>query len=165
MGGKTLGDGKSIAIVGIGNVLLKDEGVGIRVIEELARRSLPGNVELINFETQALNLLDVLSSYEKVILVDAVKWGGRPGEVYRIKADELLENADLKNIKDVFSMHNIGLAEVIKLGKELGLLPKELVLVGIEAKEVDFSLELSKEVSQAVPEAVNLVLNEVYQNG
>ena len=73
---------KKVVVIGIGNILLSDEGVGIRVVEELRKRELPEGVELHDGATLGLTLLNFLDGADKAIIVDAVKAGGNPGDVY-----------------------------------------------------------------------------------
>ncbi len=145
-----------ILILGIGNILMSDEGVGIRVIEKLERDyTLPPNVTLLDGGTAGYALLDIIQEYEKVIIIDAVLGGREPGTIYRLTADDILTKPDLK-----LSGHQIDLSEVIALAKKLGELP-ELLLLGVEPGNMDYSTELGSDVSGAMDRLIETVLNEV----
>jgi hydrogenase maturation protease len=148
-------------VLGIGNPILQDDGVGIHVINEIRKRYL--NDSDVSFDaafTGGLNLLDMIRGYEKVILVDAItEQKSTPGEVKRFsihEATSLHSN----------NPHDVSLAEALALAKDLGdtSLPKEIILIGIVVRRTyDFGEQLSTEVQRAVPTAVRMVLSELRQ--
>jgi len=150
---------KRIVVAGIGNLLLRDEGVGIHVINELKEHSLPENVEVHDCATRGIDALNELEGADKAIIIDAVKLGNEPGAVYRFTLDELERND--KTLR-MISFHDLDLITAIKIGRDTYNLPKEVVIIGIEPKCADeYSMELTPEVAKAVPKAVKAVLDEI----
>ena len=78
-----------LAVIGVGNPLVADEGVGIAVIEELGKRDLPDSVELVDAGSAGMSLLHIIKDYDAVIIIDAADFGGEPGEVRTFTPDEV----------------------------------------------------------------------------
>jgi hydrogenase maturation protease len=145
-----------LVIVGIGNILLGDEGVGIRVIEELRKIKLPEYVEIYDGATLGLTLLNFLDGADKAIIVDAVKAGGNPGDVYRFHFKEIP-----KKYKKMVSLHDLDFPHAVEIGKDIFNIPEDIVVIGIEPERIEESLELSEKVKKAIPKAVELILEEI----
>jgi hydrogenase maturation protease len=147
-------------VVGVGNPILQDDGVGIHVVNELRGRVDDPAVALDTAFTGGLNLLDTIRGYDRVILIDAVKQKDRKrGEVQRF----LLSDASSVHS---CNPHDVSLSEALHLARKLGEkhLPEEIVVIGIVIKSAyDFGDRLSLEVERAVPTAVNMVLSELQQ--
>jgi hydrogenase maturation protease len=146
-------------VLGVGNPILQDDGVGIHVIEEIRKRSLSDSD--VSFETAftgGLNLLDMIRGYDKVILIDAIaEQKSTPGEVKRLS----VQSASSLHSSNP---HDVSLAEALTLAKDLGdtSLPKEIILIGIVVRRTyDFGEKLSTDVQRAVPTAVRMVLSEL----
>ena len=161
----------SILILGIGNILLKDEGIGVHVIQTMADQvargtlNLSEDVELVDGGTFGIDLLDTIAGRRKVIVVDAVQVtaaetagpsGIAPGAILRFTAADLQQRqtADL-------SLHQIGLFETLTMARQLGCAVGEVVILGIVPKTLESGLELSPEVAAAVPKIIELVLAEI----
>lgn len=151
---------RPILILGIGNILLRDEGVGVRVIERLQEISLPDDVELVDGGTAGADLLDVLANRQKVIVIDAVEADCQPGTVLRFSADELTQPDGVG-----MSLHELGLGQALKMTKQLGCEPKEVVVFGIKPRDISCGLEISEEIAAAVPKVAELVLAEIKNAG
>jgi hydrogenase maturation protease len=147
---------KPILVLGIGNILLSDEGIGVRVIEQMQEISLSEDVELVDGGTSGVDLLDILADRDKIIVVDAVDADCRPGTVLQFGIDQLMQK-DLPYI----SMHEIGIAETIIMTEQLGCAPKEVIVFGIQPQKIECGLELSKALKHVVQEVVELILNEL----
>ncbi len=147
----------SILILGVGNILLSDEGIGVRVIEAMKDRGLPDNVELFDGGTASVDLLDKLADRDKVIIIDAVKGGNEPGAVYRFTPNDVTIQK-----QNFASIHQVGLLETLTMADYLGCPPREVIIYGIEPKEIGWGLELSLEVAAAVQKVIELVLDELY---
>lgn len=147
---------RPILVLGVGNILLGDEGIGVRVIETMVAKSLPENMELLDGGTAAVDLMSVLEGREKVIIIDAVKGGGEPGALYRFTPDDV---EDLENIHT--SLHQVGLLEVLLQMKYLGSMPPAIIIIGVEPEGLDWSLELSPRVKEVIPRVIELVRAEV----
>lgn len=145
-----------ILVVGIGNLLLKDDGFGIHAVRRLYELGVPEGVELMDGGTSGLDLLTPFSRADKVIVIDAVKGGGEPGAVYRFAADEV----DPERMP-LTSMHQLNLHEVLAVAKSLGELPPEVVVYGVEPKSIEVDLELSPEVAARLDKVCELVLQEI----
>ena len=142
-------------IIGIGNILLRDEGVGVRAIEAMQKMDLPDEVELLDGGTSGVDLVDEIADREKVIVIDAVDTDSAPGTVFRFGVEELLEKT-----AESISLHEFGLAETLMAARTLGCAPKEVVIFGIQPMEVSTGLDLSDEISGVLPKVIDLVLEE-----
>jgi hydrogenase maturation protease len=145
-----------IVVLGVGNLLLRDEGVGVHLIKRLREMEIDEGVELVEGGTSILDFLTGREDISKLIIVDALKLGGKPGKTYRICVDESL----LRGGKDITSLHQLGVVETLALTKKTGKLPPT-VIIGIEPKEVAYGLELSLEIERELEKMVNLILKEV----
>jgi len=143
-------------ILGVGNILLSDEGVGVRVIEAMRGVKLPDNVELMDGGTGAFDLFDVMADRNKVIIIDAVKGGGEPGAVYRFGPDDIRMQRQC-----LTSVHQVDLLDTLSLARLAGCLPQEIIIFGIESKELGWGLELSPKVAAVIPRVIELVLSEL----
>jgi hydrogenase maturation protease len=145
-------------VLGVGNPILQDDGVGIHVINELREHLNDSRVILDIAYTGGMNLLDIIRGFDKVILVDAIKQeDSKTGEVKRFS---LTEAPAVHSCNP----HDVSLSEALVLAKQLGEehLPQEIVVIGIVVKNtIDFGEKLSREVASAVPTAVSLVLTEL----
>jgi len=145
-------------VLGVGNPILQDDGVGLHVIEALRQQLTNPLVTVETAFTGGMNLLDMIRGYEKVILIDAVKQNdSEPGEVKRFL---------LSDFHSVHSCnpHDVSLSEALDLAEQLGEkhLPLKIILIGITVKNTyEFGEHLSNEVSSAIPTAVNLILEEL----
>ena len=147
---------KNILILGLGNILLGDEGVGVRVIEQLLSHPLPDEIEVIDGGTAGYELINFFEGKEKVIIVDAVKTDDRPGSVYKMDLSIVQENETVQ-----LSLHQIGLKNVFKMASMMDLNP-EVTLIGIVPKDYqDYNIGLSEEVEKAIPLAIDTVLKEI----
>ena len=144
---------KKIAVVGVGNILLKDEGVGVHSLKELSNHQFSKNVKFYEGGTRILDVLPNLEGFDAIIMIDAVTSGKKPGTVNIFKV-ELSED---KNSKEMFSLHEMDLISTLKFAKKIYDLPKKIIIVGIEPKEVDVGNELSEDLSKAIPEVIKRV--------
>jgi len=143
------------AVVGVGNLLLKDEGIGVHIAHALQQIDIPYNVKIIDGGT-SLDLPDCLENVDKLIIIDAVKTGGQPGTIYRFHPYDM----DIES-EGIISLHELGLAQSLRMMRLIGNEPKETVIIGIEPKEIDWGTELSAELQQKIPEIINIVLGEI----
>ncbi len=146
-----------VMIIGVGNELLKDEGVGVHVVRALRENPSPGGVELeiIDGGTSPY-IFDLIEGVDRLIVIDAVKDGGEPATVYRFAPEDVIAGH-----KNLLSLHEVGLLENLRLLEQLGARPKDTVIIGVEPKEIDWGLELSPEVERIIPEVIRVVLKEV----
>jgi hydrogenase maturation protease len=147
---------KNILVLGVGNLLLSDEGVGIHVAQELQRNPLPSNVEVIDGGTGGFELISYFSGRKKVIIIDAVDGDDEPGTILRFTPDDL-------NIawRPSLSAHQTGVEGLLHFSKELSP-PPEVVVIGVIPKETRrLSTSLSKTVKKKIPNIVAAVLKEI----
>lgn len=144
---------KKIAVIGVGNILMKDEGVGVHSIKKLETLRFPNNVELYEGGTRILDILPSLKGVDLIIIVDAVKFDKKPGTVNLFEV-EISENG---SSKEMFSLHEMDLISSIKFAKQIYDLPEKIIIIGIEPKEVDIGIDLSEEVTRAIPEVIEKV--------
>jgi len=146
-----------IRIIGVGNPLMGDDGIGIAAAERLAALPLPAGVEVIDGGTGGLTLLDLMAGAERVILLDAVEMGLPPGSIARLDAGEI----DAEAAGAALSLHETGLAAVLALGREMGSLPERIVVFGVEPASLERRLGLSPTVAAALEALVARVLAEL----
>ncbi len=152
----------SSLVIGIGNVLLRDDGVGVHVVREIARLAAEGEIELpagtqvIDGGTLGLDLLPLLSSARRTVLVDAADLGRAPGAVGVICGESLREAL-------VFGgpAHRVGIGDLLGAARLMGTSLESVAIVGIQPAEIGAGLELSEAVWAAVPAAVEMTLNEL----
>ena len=152
---------KQIIILGVGNLLFTDEGVGIRVAEALQDHyEFPQNVRVVDGGTLGLNLLGVISEADYLIVVDAVRQGGEPGSLYRLAGEEIPKRIRAKN-----SLHQVEFLEALTCCQALDKVP-ETVIVGVEPEDITtMSIELTPTVHARVDELVEAVLKELTNLG
>lgn len=153
---------EKIVILGVGNTLLKDEGVGVRVVEELKKTYVfPDNVQLVDGGTQGLWLMPTLQEADHLIVIDAVFGQCEPGAIYRLERDDLPKGLRAKQ-----SAHDSDLIEALNLCALLDQAPKSVVVVGIEPQDISpYGLELTPGIEARVPELINCVIRELERLG
>lgn len=151
-------------VLGIGNPILGDDGVGVHVAQELVKL-ITDDSETITVEdanTSGLNLLDIITGYEKVVIIDAIITdtdGREIGEIYRLRPEDFAASVHLST-----SMHDVNLPTVIEIGKKLmpDAMPSEIVIFAVEVAEVEvFTEEMTAKVKEAVPKILDRVLAEL----
>ena len=151
-----------ITVLGIGNILLRDEGVGVRVVEELGKAyTFPENIHLVDGGTQGLWLLSTIQESDHLVVVDAVMGGGEPGSLYR------LERADLpKGLRIKQSAHDSDLVEALNLCALVDKEPKTVVVIGIEPVDITpYGLELTETIRGKVTAMMAMVISELENLG
>ncbi|MCP4267276.1 MAG: hydrogenase maturation protease [Candidatus Brocadiaceae bacterium] len=145
-----------VLIIGIGNLLLMDEGIGIHIINELELHELPKNIEIYDGGTGGFKLIDLMYGANKVIFIDAVDIGKKPGTVTAFKAEDVRS----KYPKKKYSLHDTDLLEVIKM-IELLEGPPEVEIIGVQPEIVNYGMSLSKKLRNSVPDIINTVLRRI----
>lgn len=144
-------------VLGMGNVLLRDEGIGCHVAHALEEIPVP-DVEVIDGGT-CPDMLQLLEDADKLVIVDAVKGGGTPGQIYRFHPEDItLEQ------KPLLSLHDMNLIDSLKLMQlwhpdKIGI--GETVIIGVEPKEIDWGLELSPELEKSMSQIIDAILSEL----
>lgn len=151
-----------LLVIGVGNVLLRDDGVGVRVAGELhrlasaGRIALPPGTRIVDGGTLGLELLPLIEDSRALLMVDAVDLGRTPGTVEVIHR-EALHGA----LAGHLSPHQVGIGDLLAAARLIGTLPEAVVLVGVQPGEVATGLELSGAVDAAVPTAVRACVREL----
>jgi len=139
---------KKVGIIGLGNPLRKDDGIGLILLDKLRKNSskLPDSFHFIDGGTGGLNLIHILSDYKIIILLDAVNFGGNVGDskFFKTSVFKLKENS--KN----FSTHEHNFIKVIELAKKLEYSSDLILIFGIQPKNISFGYELSKELKENI---------------
>lgn len=140
-------------ILGIGNLLWGDEGVGVHAVRELLEEELPEGTKVLEVGTSILDALGELENSERLIVLDAIKAEGIPGTVYRLHID----NCESPN--DIASIHGFDVFALLALtGRNM---PAEVIAFGIEPASFDWSTKLSPQVSKALPFLLDSVKREI----
>ena len=150
-----------MAVLGLGNILLRDEGVGVRVAERLSSNFIfSPAVKVIDAGILGFGLINEIQDIQKLIVVDAVKAGEAPGTIYKFTQNDI----DVK-ISQLLSAHDIGFLEVIEQWKLMGVFP-EVIFLGIEPYDMSsWGMELSDCISNKLPRLVELVLEALKKEG
>ncbi len=151
---------KRCLILGLGNPLRGDDGVGPRVVAELLRRGLPDGVEVVDGGTRGLDLLHLLEGWEQAIIVDAAMLGRNPGEYVRFTPEE----AHLLGTLVPLSSHAAQLADVLTLARALGRRLPDIIIYGIQPERMDWEEGLSPAVEAALPRLVEDILGQLPAN-
>ncbi len=151
-----------VVVLGIGNTLLKDEGVGVRVVERLAAEyDLPDNVSIVDGGTQGLWLLSTLQQSDILIVVDAVLGDGPPGTIYRLERQDLPTGLRIKQ-----SAHDSDLIEALNLCELLENGPRKVVVIGVQPSDITpYGLELTDVVAAKMNELVEKTVGELTNIG
>jgi hydrogenase maturation protease len=149
---------KKILILGVGNPILSDDGIGIHVARELKRKDLQG-VDVEELAASGLELLDAVRGYGKVVIIDAIQTtNGRPGEFY------VLEEKDFEKSVHGSSPHGINIATALAMGRKLvpEEMPDDVVFIAVEAEDlVNVSESLTPKVKAALRKVVDRVVGEI----
>ncbi|HBA88392.1 MAG TPA: hydrogenase expression/formation protein [Geobacter sp.] len=151
----------NILVLGIGNIIMSDDGVGARIVQELQREyHFPVGVEIVDGGTLGLDLLPLLEGRSHLIMVDAVETGKKPGSCVRLTGEELPIALETK-----LSPHQMGLKDLLAVARLMGHAPAEMVLIGVQPCSIDVGAELTAEVSMQVESMKGAVLKELERMG
>jgi hydrogenase maturation protease len=151
-----MNDYNKIVIIGIGNLLLMDEGIGVHTINELEKYDLPNNVEIYDGGTGGFKLIDLMLNTKKVIFIDALETDKAPGAI------TVFKSKDVRSLypKNKYSLHDTDLLEVIKMTELLDN-PPEIEIVGIQPKTINYGTTLSKELADSMSNIVSTVRRRI----
>ncbi|WP_457571860.1 HyaD/HybD family hydrogenase maturation endopeptidase [Desulfovulcanus sp.] len=154
-------DKPRILVLGVGNILFTDEGIGVRVVEQLQEKyKFSPNVSLLDGGTLGMRLMDYILKSDKLIIVDAVMGDHEPGSIYRLTGDDLRKSLSFKN-----SLHQTDLVDTLIYCEVIGNSP-DTVVIGIQPANLQtMSMQLSPEVNKALPEVMKMVLEEIVRAG
>jgi len=146
-----------ILLIGIGNAYRGDDGVGLRIAQDIKKKS-PDYVNVIEQSGEGISLMDSWKDADTVILIDAVHSGAQPGTIHRFDVHTQTIPAKFFH----YSTHAFGVAEAIELARALKQLPKNLIVHGIEGKCFEAGIGLSLEVEKAVEEVMLRVKQDIH---
>lgn len=146
---------KNTLILGMGNLLLCDEGVGVHVARALAQRDLPPSVSVVEAGTAFLDVLPDIEWADRILLVDAMEAGRTPGSIYRVPFDECQHPAMLA------SLHGFDLSRVLYIAGSNR--KPEVTVFGVEPACIEWGIELSATVRQVLPAVEAAILDELSQ--
>ena len=149
----------NVLVLGIGNILLSDEGAGVKAVEEL-KNSYVGSdaLEIVDGGTMGVELLPYFENRSHILIIDAVKTGKKPGTIVRIADPPAYFGSKI-------SPHQIGLADVLGIAVMTNNMPKNITLFGIEPKQLSIGLTLSTEVARNLSRLVEMVVAELNKIG
>ena len=150
-----------IVVLGVGNVILSDEGVGVRAIERLvAEYDLPPGVEVIDGGTASMEMLEDLENLDGLIVVDAVFAHQPEGEVVKLVGEQVPAFFRRK-----LSPHQIGISDVLASLEFVGRAPRQMVVCGVKPVSLELGLELTPTVAARIPDLVALVVESLTEMG
>ncbi|MDR3584452.1 MAG: HyaD/HybD family hydrogenase maturation endopeptidase [Desulfosporosinus sp.] len=149
-------DSPKIMVMGVGNILLSDEGLGVRFLDELAKTPLPANVEILEGGTAGLELVHLVQEVDFLIIVDAVNAKAEPGALFRFHPHDIQVFPERYEV----SFHQIGIIEVLTMAKLLGQAPQTLIF-GVQPKSLEWGLDISPEIQALFPRLAEFVLLEI----
>jgi hydrogenase maturation protease len=149
-------------VLGLGNPILRDDGVGNRVAleleDKLAQRQ---DITVMETSMSGLSLIDLLAGYDKAIIIDAIQTAaGKAGQIYRLTPDAF------NNTRHASSPHDVNFATALELGNRLGMaMPKQILIYAIEvADTTTFSEKCTPAVSRAIPACIKMITKELNGN-
>ena len=146
---------EKIVVLGIGNILMQDEGFGVRVIEELTRRyTFPDTVQVLDGGTLGMELLRFIKGADRLLIIDAVNGGSEPGDFFQFANEEVKAY-----FKHKVSMHELGIQDVLAALEVLEEPVKDVVVLGVQPAVIDIGLELSEIVQPSVEIAISRTLS------
>ncbi|MFC1688451.1 HyaD/HybD family hydrogenase maturation endopeptidase [Pseudomonadota bacterium] len=150
-----------VLVLGMGNLLLEDEGLGIRALELLQQRyEFPAGVELLDGGTTGMGLLDDMSRREHLLVLDACQTGDPPGTLVRLAGDEVPVYFDMR-----ISPHQLGLSDVLATLELSGEKPADVIVLGLVPQSLEMSLELSGLIRSKLGELVGVAVRELTKLG
>ena len=146
-----------VGIIGIGNEIMSDDGVGVALLRRLGKQSLPENVELIELGVGGMNIIHRLDGLDKALLIDAVNFGSEPGNWKAFTPEE----AEDMRIGRTESLHDCNILEAIKIAVALGRAPEEIIIFGVQPENVGYGIGLSESVAMGLDAMENELLSVI----
>jgi len=166
-------DKPKIIVLGVGNLLLQDEGVGVHVVNILHENDIDyPNLEIIDGGTSP-EIASLIEDADKLIIIDAVEGGREPGTIYRFTIDDVDMNLlhgteecpphkEIKfEVRPRLSLHQMDMIDNLRMLSLIGKQPREVIVIGIEPKTMELGMELSPEIQSKMPEIIRLITDEI----
>jgi hydrogenase maturation protease len=150
-----------ISLIGLGNILLMDEGVGVHAVQALKRSfDFPGDISLLDGGTLGLDLLPYVEGVEKILFIDAVDFKQEPGTL------TIMEDEEIPSfLRPALSFHQVGLADLLFASKFMGNSPSKVTLVGIQPEKIETGLTLSETLSKNFAGYLRTILEKLREWG
>ena len=146
-----------VLILGVGNLLMGDEGIGVHAVRELSKRALPSHVDVVDGGTAGLEILGLMEGYGRVVIIDAVDAGLEPGSVLRFGPQDVTpEDVDLP-----LSLHQQKVLRVLELADYLGRDLAPIVIYGMQPEAMGWSTELSPAVQARLDSLLDAIEKEL----
>ncbi|WP_026765658.1 HyaD/HybD family hydrogenase maturation endopeptidase [Selenomonas ruminantium] len=146
-----------VTILGIGNVILRDEGFGVRVAEYLDKHyEFPDSVQIVDGGTLGIELTQYVTGTEKLLVIDSINGGAEPGTTFRFHNDDVMEH-----FQDKLSAHEVGIQDVLGLLTVTGHKIPDVVVIGAQPYDVEAGVELSDGMMKLLPQMVEQALKEL----
>ncbi len=142
-------------IIAIGNTLKRDDGIGIALLREIKERDFPKTVNTFEIGVASMDLLHVLGDLDKAMIIDAVHFGGPPGDF------RFFTPKDVESLQESRGPHTTNILDVLELSEEMGELPEEIIIMGIEPEDTSFGEDLSHSLEEKFPELVEYLDDKV----
>ncbi len=149
---------KDTVVIGLGNPLLSDEGIGVCLAEQLSQRQSEFPlVDFVDAGSAGLNLLHLIANRKKAVIIDCAKMGTQPGTIRRFTPD------DVQSVKKLnqYSLHEADILQVVKLSQQLGECPREIAFFGIEPESLQPGRELSESLSAKINAFIEIIEKEL----
>jgi len=150
-----MNEDKKIGIIGIGNLLNGDDGIGIVLIQKIRKRDLFPNISIFDAGTGGMKVLHLLKDLDRVLIIDAVHMDKKPGEYVFFSPGEV------QSMEDSGGTHGSNLIQVLELSKEMGEIPEKIVIMGIQPKRTDIGEDMSEEVESRIEEMLDNLEEQV----
>ena len=144
-------------IFAVGNSFYGDDGIGAAVLDRIRESDAFPDATLMDIHTDALALVDELVAGELNVVIDAADMGLNPGDALGFRPSEV----EMKIRSDHLSMHGFGLAEAFGLAAQLGRMPRDVLIVGVQPERIEINQGLTEKVAAAVPEVISIIKAEV----
>lgn len=145
-----------VAIIGVGNILMGDEGFGVKVVQYLKDRGVSDNISLIDAGTWFFNIASSLTDFDEVFVVDIAKGGKDPGTIYRFFEKDIKSKSG-----DSISLHDFGVIESLNLERLVRKMPDNIIFYGIEPEKIQLSMDLSETLKPLVKKVAEEIIKEI----
>jgi len=149
--------------MGMGNVLLQDEGIGVHIVRRLKKLDLAENVSVVEAGTATLDTLLIQDKISTLIVIDAAATAQKSGTIYKaaFKAKQINKLAEKLSKNSQLSLHQMGLIEALAIAKKIGREPEQIRIIAVQPEKIDYNLELTETLKQKIPEIIENVLGEI----
>jgi len=143
-------------ILGVGNILMGDEGFGQYIIEELSKEKLPEGVDLLDAGTATLDIADLVIDYQRLIILDTVKTGDKPGSIYKFRPEDIRQRK-----QEELSLHQCSLLDAINMLKITQDVPSDIMIIAIEPEDVSMRIGISNTLRNKTSKIKQLIQEEL----